>query len=160
MGQLTYARGRSDFFKRASAARAHVMDEAEFERWLRQAEHTLESARSDMEDGDYDWACFKAHQAAEYALKGLLRALGRGAFGHSVFRLIREVADLGLEVGPELLRAARRLDRHYLAPRYPNQWAEGAPVDYYDEQDAGEAISEAKSIIEAVRTWHERLRSG
>ena len=105
-----------------------MMDEEEFERWLRQAEHTLASARGNIEDGDFDWACFKAHQAAEYALKGLLRA-------------------------------ARRLDRHYLAPRYPNQWAEGAPVDYYDEEEAEEALREAEAIVGAVRRWRERLRS-
>jgi len=135
------------------------MDEEEFERWLRQAEHTLASAKGDLADGDFDWACFKAHQAAEYALKGLLRALGRGAFGHSTYRLISEVAELGVDVEPELVRAAKRLDRHYLAPRYPNQWAEGAPVDYYDEEEAEEALREAEAIVGAVRRWRGRLRS-
>ena len=136
-----------------------MIDVAELERWMRQAEHTLESARSDLREGYYDWACFKAHQAAEYALKALLRALGRGAFGHSLHQLMGEVALLGLEVSPGLRRAARLLDRHYLAPRYPNQWAEGAPLDYYDEEDAEEAISKAELILSAVRSWSERLRS-
>ena len=54
------------------------------------------------------------------------------------------VAELGIDVGSELVRAARRLDRHYLAPRYPNRWAEGAPVDYYDEEEAEEALREAE----------------
>jgi hypothetical protein len=41
------------------------LDEVEFERWLRSALRTLESAKRDLEFGDYNWACFKAHQVAE-----------------------------------------------------------------------------------------------
>lgn len=136
-----------------------MIDEEEFNRWMKQAEHTLASARRDLRDGDFDWACFKAHQAAEYAIKAFLRALGREAFGRSAQRLVREAAGLGVEVAPELVNAARRLDRHYLAPRYPNQWAEGAPIDYYGEDDAVEAIREAEMILGAVRAWRGRLRS-
>ena len=108
----------------------------------------------------FDWACFKAHQAAEYAVKGLLRALGRPSVGHSVFRLLQELEKLGFEVGEEVLRAGRVLDRHYLAPRYPNQWVEGAPMDYYDEEDARDALKRAANVVEVVERWFVRLRSG
>jgi hypothetical protein len=40
------------------------LDKVEFERWLRSALRTLESAKRDLEFGDYNWACFKAHQVA------------------------------------------------------------------------------------------------
>ncbi len=43
---------------------------------LARAFHDLNHARHALEDGDYDWACFAAHQAAEKAVKGLLLALG------------------------------------------------------------------------------------
>jgi len=48
------------------------LDVSEYERWTRSAVRTLESAERDAEHGDYNWACFKAHQAAEKALKALL----------------------------------------------------------------------------------------
>jgi hypothetical protein len=48
------------------------LDEGEFERWMRSALRTLESARRDLDGGDYNWACFKSHQAAGKALKALL----------------------------------------------------------------------------------------
>lgn len=130
-----------------------MIDFDEFQRWIRQAKHTLESSLRDLRDGDFDWACFKAHQAAEYALKALLRGLGRPAFGHSILSLMNEVKNEGLSVDSSLYRAARMLDRHYMAPRYPNQWAEGSPIDYYDRETAEDAVRCAESILEAVEGW-------
>ncbi len=52
------------------------LDFEEWARWRSQARHTLASGWQDLKEGDYDWASFKAHQAAEFALKGLLRGLG------------------------------------------------------------------------------------
>lgn len=52
-----------------------MLDKEEFERWRRQARGILTSARRDKEAGDYAWACFKAEQAGQFALKALLRAL-------------------------------------------------------------------------------------
>ena len=46
-----------------------MFDREEFERWLKQAEKTLESAERDKNNEDYNWCCFKAQQAAEYAVK-------------------------------------------------------------------------------------------
>jgi len=130
------------------------LDRDEYERWMRQAEHTLESAKRDLAEGDYDWASFKAHQAAEYALKALLRGLGRLALGHSVSRLLSE-----LNASEELISYGKKLDRHYLATRYPNQWVEGAPVDYYTRDTAEEAINMAERVIAWVRDCFLRLES-
>ena len=60
------------------------LDEGEFERWKRSALRTLESARRDLDGGDYNWACFKSHQAAEKALKALLWGVGRPRSGHAL----------------------------------------------------------------------------
>ena len=48
------------------------LDVSEFDRWLRSALRTLESAKRDLEFGDYNWTCFKAHQTVEKALKAIL----------------------------------------------------------------------------------------
>lgn len=53
------------------------MDIEEYERWIKSAEKTLQSAKEDLERGDYNWACFKAQQAAEKALKAFLYGLGK-----------------------------------------------------------------------------------
>lgn len=48
---------------------------------------------------------------------------------------------------PELVAAARELDKHYIPTRYPNSYAEGAPFEYYSEEEARRAISHAERII-------------
>ncbi|MCY0883814.1 MAG: HEPN domain-containing protein [Acidianus infernus] len=35
------------------------------------AKQTLESARSDLNSGFYNWACFKSQQAAEFTVYGI-----------------------------------------------------------------------------------------
>jgi HEPN domain-containing protein len=70
------------------------LDEGEFERWMRSALRTLESARRDLNGGDYNWACFKSHQAAEKALKALLWGVGRPRSGHALTRLVRHVGEI------------------------------------------------------------------
>ena len=58
------------------------------EDWLRQAKRDLEHARRALEDGDYEWSCFAAQQAAEKAVKALYQKLGADAWGHSVSMLL------------------------------------------------------------------------
>jgi HEPN domain-containing protein len=69
------------------------MKPGEWERYRRQAEHTLASARRDRNAGDHDWACFKAQQAAELALKGFIRASREYATEHSVTRLLAMLSE-------------------------------------------------------------------
>ena len=39
--------------------------------WLRQAEKDLAHARLSLDNGDYEWSCFAAQQAAEKGLKAV-----------------------------------------------------------------------------------------
>ena len=115
--------------------------------WLAQAAHDLQHARHALEDGDYDWACFAAHQAAEKAVKGLFLRMGGEGWGHSVTRLLKDLRQT-LQVEDDLLQAAQRLDRHYIPTRYPNGFDTGAPRDYYSDRDAREAIADAERIYD------------
>lgn len=124
-----------------------MLDRGEFERWFRTARRNLESARGDMERGDYNWACFKSHQAAELALKALLHGLGLPAYGHSLTRLLNEVADRKMSVPGDLWNDARELDRYYVPTRYPNAWPEGSPFEYYTGADAEKAIYSSERIL-------------
>ncbi|HAF69878.1 TPA: DNA-binding protein [Candidatus Acetothermia bacterium] len=114
--------------------------------WLRQAKRDLDHARRSLELGDYEWACFAAQQAAEKALKALYQSLGGEARGHSVRGLLERLPPR-LSPGRELEAAARELDKHYIPTRYPNSYAEGAPFEYYSEEEARRAISHAEKII-------------
>ena len=91
-----------------------MLDEREFERWFEAAKRGLESARGDLDRGDYNWACFKAQQAAELAVKGLLHGLGMPAYGHSVSRLLRQLEEKGLAASEDIVQAAKDLDKYYV----------------------------------------------
>jgi HEPN domain-containing protein len=133
-----------------------LFDEEEFLRWIRQAEHTLTSAQGDAAEGDYDWACFKAQQAAEYATKALLRGLGLPAFGHSVLGLVGEIEGQGLPITENIRQCARTLDRHYIPPRYADAYPAGSPFEYYDQETADEAVACTQAVFKAVQESRER----
>ena len=114
--------------------------------WLKQAKRDLEHARRSREFGDYEWACFAAQQAAEKALKALHLAQGREVWGHSVLKLV-EALPKGPDVPSGLAERAKQLDKHYVPPRYPNSYPEGAPADFYTESDADEALQAAEEVV-------------
>ena len=118
---------------------------------MEQAEHNLESAERDAEDGDFAWACFKAQRAAELAVKALLLGLGQPARGHSVLALLRQVSDLQIDVPQPLLESAQRLDRLYIPTRYPDAHPTGSPFEFYNEADAQQALSDARQVIDFAR---------
>ncbi|MEM0018155.1 MAG: HEPN domain-containing protein [Candidatus Korarchaeum sp.] len=119
--------------------------------WLRQALRDLKHAERSIELGDYEWACFAAHQAAEKAVKALYQKLGVEVWGHSVSRMLDSLPE---EYRPpeELINEAKELDRNYIPTRYPNFHSEGAPMDYYTRRDAEEAVSYAREILEYCRS--------
>jgi len=118
--------------------------------WLRQAEADLRHARNAHEDGDYEWSCFAAQQAAEKAVKSVIQSRGGEAWGHSVTVLVGELAQR-VDVPDALADAGRRLDKHYIPTRYPNGFDQGAPTDYYTEPEAQAAIEDAESVLEFCR---------
>jgi HEPN domain-containing protein len=115
--------------------------------WLAQAAHDLEHARNALKDGDYDWACFAAHQSAEKAVKALFLFLAGDGWGHSITRLLRDVSHK-LAVSDDLIAAAQRLDKHYIPTRYPNGFDVGAPHDYYILDEAQQAIDDAQRVYD------------
>ncbi len=111
--------------------------------WFRQARRKLDSARWDIKGQFYEDACFSAQQAAELAAKALLERQGRIELGHSVYQLLQTAGDVPTKV----LHAARVLDRYYIPTRYPNGFPAGAPMDFYDEPTAEEAVNHAEAIL-------------
>ncbi|MBS7654845.1 MAG: HEPN domain-containing protein [Candidatus Bathyarchaeia archaeon] len=118
--------------------------------WLRQSLRDYEHARRSLEMGDYEWACFASHQAAEKAVKALYQSLGIEVWGHSVSRLLENLPE-DFKPPIELLDGAKELDRHYIPSRYPNFHPEGAPLDYYTRADAERAVKYSGEIIGFIR---------
>ena len=87
------------------------------------------------------------HSAAEKAVKALFQSLGAEARGHSITQLL---ASLPPAVRPPetAIEDAKELERHYIGPRYPNSYPEGAPGDFYTEAEAQRAIATAERVIE------------
>jgi HEPN domain-containing protein len=117
---------------------------ARFRDWLRQARRNLESARLNRGAGLYEESCYEAHQAAEKAVKALLNYLGKERRGHSLTYLAR---DSGLEPPQEILECLLYLDKQYIPTRYPDAFAEGAPMDYYTDRDAEACIKCAEAVL-------------
>ena len=114
--------------------------------WLQQAERDLEAAKWSLKGKFYEWACFSCQQATEKALKALYQHLNLDAWGHSVSKLM---ADLPKKARPpkSLIEKAIYLDRFYIPTRYPNDLPSGAPMSYFTERDAKEAIKYGGEII-------------
>lgn len=119
--------------------------------WLRQATADLRHARNALEDGDFEWSCFAAHQTAEKALKAVFQKLGMDAWGHTVTALIGNLPSEVDQPSEVLINYARMLDKHYILTRYPNGFASGAPTDYYTEEEARNAIQHAEAILDFCR---------
>lgn len=115
--------------------------------WMNQAVGDLEHARSDVERGFYEWACFSAQQAAEKAVKAVFQKMGAEAWGHSVADLLQEL-DKHHPVAPALIDGALELDKAYIPTRYPNAHPSGAPRGRYTEREATRLIGYAEEIVE------------
>jgi len=118
---------------------------------MRQADHTLSSARADAGGGFYAWACFKAHQASEYALKAVLRGLGLEAFGHDLLGLWMRAKE-GCPSLKGLRQCILLLNRLYIPTRHPDAWPGGAtPFEGYSERDAEESLECSSRVFSSVR---------
>jgi HEPN domain-containing protein len=113
--------------------------------WWTQAQADLAHAKAAVAVRHFDWACFAAHQAAEKALKAVFERRGEKAAGHSVRYLLAAVTEG--EVPPQVLSAAKALDKHDIPTRYPNGLAQGAPTECYTEEEASDAIRRAEEVL-------------
>ena len=126
--------------------------------WFRQAEADLRHARNALDDGDFEWSCFAAHQAAEKAMKAVLQKFGMDAWGHTLTALVGHLPSI--DCAPDsVVNCAKILDKHYIPTRYPNGFDSGAPTDFYTEEEAQKAIQCAEAIIEFCRNQISRSKS-
>lgn len=126
----------------------------EEERWLRQAEKDLESARDSSKAGHYEWACFQSQQAAEKALKAFLYSKGlRAILTHSIRELALDCSEYETDFS-NFLSQAKVLDTYYIPTRYPNVLVGNEiPAQYYSEEDASQCINYAELILRTVKRF-------
>ncbi|PUA31495.1 MAG: hypothetical protein B9J98_05960 [Candidatus Terraquivivens tikiterensis] len=90
---------------------------------MRMAKETIKSAKGDLERKDYSWACFKAQQSGEFAIKALLRGLE--AYGHSSSKLLLKISEKLDTLS--IMDEAKTLDKYYTngCPEKPRALALG-----------------------------------
>ncbi len=118
--------------------------------WFRQAERDIRHAKNALKDEDYEWACFAAQQAAEKAVKALAQFRGGDAWGHSILIILKGLSK-EYNIEEDLLESAANLDKLYIPTRYPNGFDAGIPGEYYNRNDADEAIKRSEEILKYVR---------
>jgi len=125
----------------------------EAKRWLATAAEDLEAARLLADGGKHAHACFAAQQAGEKAVKALWHLRGGDPWGHSVQRLLRDVAPPEVRVQlADLLEDGAMLDRHYIPTRYPNGLPDLTPGEAYFRRDADACMEAAGRILDRART--------
>jgi len=126
----------------------------EEQRWLRQAEKDLESARDSSKAKHYEWACFQSQQAAEKALKAFLYSKGlRAILTHSIRDLVLDCSKYEKDFS-NLLSQGKTLDSYYIPTRYPNSLVGNEiPAQYYSEEDASQCINYAGLILRTAKKF-------
>jgi HEPN domain-containing protein len=119
--------------------------------WFQQAEVELQAARQAQEDGDYEYSCFAAEQAAENALKAVYQRYGLNIWEDTVSALIGNLPPAAGSPPETLRRYARLLDQHYVSTRFPEGFDSGEATDFFTRAEARTAIQYAEAILEFCR---------
>jgi len=117
---------------------------------LKQAEKDLKHAEFSLKIGEYEWACFAAHQAVWKALKAFLLSCGADVRSNSITVLLKEVSRR-IKVPQEFSDVALILDSYYMPFRYPDIVPEAFPSAADTQKDARNALMGAKRIIDFIR---------
>ena len=114
--------------------------------WMDEAEGDLEHARSDLDRGFYNWACFSAQQSAEKAIKAVFQKMHAEAWGHSAADLLQELSKKH-NVPSDLVDVALELDKAYIPTRYPNAHPSGSPRRKYTKEESKRLVGYAERIL-------------
>ncbi len=121
---------------------------APWEDWFDRAKFYIREARRYASEGPYWAACLNSHQAAEFALKGLLVYLSKSfPFTHDLVTLLDEVrAKAGINIPSDIYDCADYLSPHYIGARYP-----GTRAISYNSKRANKCVECSRKILEFVK---------
>jgi HEPN domain-containing protein len=134
---------------------SQTKNRAESKRWLATAIDDLETAEILLERAKYAQACFYSQQTAEKALKALYFRKGEDPWGHSVKKLISQIAHFDTDLYQKissLEECGAFLDRFYIPTRYPNGLPDITPAEAYSMSDAQDACNRARKILEKIKS--------
>lgn len=125
-------------------------------RWFCQAEDDCRFVQwAWQEQRFFDKGCFIAQQSGEKALKACLYALGsRRVIGHSLHEMATDLSDADNRFRG-IAQEAKRLDRYYIATRYPNGLPGGSPFQVYDLDDLKNAHEDVAKVLSVCRGFLE-----
>lgn len=125
----------------------------EAKRWLDQARYDLKSAKWNIEGEFYADACFKAQQACEKVLKAFCYFKGeRSVLGHSTRDLLSRCLKYNTDFN-RYMKNCKRLDKFYITARYPDGLPSGIPQEYFEKEEAEEAINLANEVIKFIEPY-------
>lgn len=137
-----------------------MLDHGEFTRWIEASDDEGRVARDLVGLGAFNSVVLHSEQAAQLALKGLLRGVGaaREAWGHALPELAgRAVEAAGLVVSEDLTASLGVLARDYMPSRYPDALVSGTPRGSYGLDDAQRALATLAHLRAAIVDTWERL---
>jgi len=121
--------------------------------WFKQAKRDLQHARHALEDCDFDWACFAAHQAAEKAVKAIYQSMGVEARGRSVHTFLDQLP-AAHHPGEELKEVAKGQDKPYI-PSFPRAIQTPTPrerlLNITPKRKRGEQSAMQNKLSDSVR---------
>jgi HEPN domain-containing protein len=121
---------------------------------MTQAEDEFADADDLRKRGRLYLALFHLQQAAEKALKAYLYLKTKSIevfYTHSLDDLLKMAVEADKRF--TAVAHAKKLDRYYIATRYPNGLPGGVPSRYFDDpKEAEEAMLLAKGVIDLVKT--------
>lgn len=87
-------------------------------------------------------------------MKAVLYLQGeRNIRGHATWELVRRISEHDPDF-QELSSQAKRLDKFYITARYPDGLPSGTPHEYFEAEEAQEAIEAAMRVLSLVeKKW-------
>ncbi len=114
--------------------------------WFKQAQNDLLWAEDTLKTQRWAQVCFIAQQIAEKCLKAYALFLEYDQIrSHSITQICK-----ALKINGELENMGKKLDLYYISSRYPDAFPEGAPFEYFTEDQAAEALNFAKRISSII----------
>lgn len=124
----------------------------EAQRWFAQAKSDYSVLGTIYKVEKYDLVCFLSQQIAEKTLKAFLYHNGEEIiFTHSIFKLCEQASNYDISF-KDLKNKLKTLDYYYVESRYPNSMEDIIPAEFFNEEDAKEAISMAELAINHVNS--------
>lgn len=125
----------------------------ESERWLQFAREDLQVAELAFGANIHNQACFHSQQCAEKAIKGLLLLQGKTP---PRTHLLGDLLTL-LKPNPFTISLGiQLLDRFYIPTRYPDALPGSLPEGLPTHEDAMEALTVARQVLETVAALSEQ----